>query len=179
MGELSHLVPDFAQVVRITLRLLAALTVGTAIGLQRELTHKTAGLRTHMLVALGTALFVVGAAESGASMESLGRVIQGIAAGIGFLGGGVILRDDSHQSVHGLTTAASIWVVASLGIACGAGQWLTAVMALTLTLGVLILLGRVEKRCVGWFTRGQVFPVPPGPAVPPPPSTGGRPPGLA
>ncbi len=92
MGELSHLVPDFAQIVRITSRLLAALAVGTAIGLQRELTHKTAGLRTHMLVALGTALFIVGAAESGTSMESLGRVIQGIAAGIGFLGGGTILK---------------------------------------------------------------------------------------
>src|ERR1700754_4659488 len=110
MGELSHLVPDFDQIVRITVRLLAALAVGTAIGLQREITHKTAGLRTHMMVALGTALFVVGAAESGTSPESLGRVIQGIATGIGFLGAGAILKLDEQREVHGMTTAAGIWM---------------------------------------------------------------------
>jgi putative Mg2+ transporter-C (MgtC) family protein len=75
-GELSQLVPDVPQIVRITIRLVAALAVGTAIGTQRELTHKTAGLRTHMLVALGTAVFVVGAAETGMNAESLTRVVQ-------------------------------------------------------------------------------------------------------
>jgi putative Mg2+ transporter-C (MgtC) family protein len=123
-------------------------------------------MRTHALVSLGAALITLISLElvtAGRQVDSAAvlRTIQGIMAGIGFLGGGVILRDDSHQSVHGLTTAASVWVVASLGIACGAGQWLTAVMALVLTLSVLIFLGRIEKRCIGWFTRGQAPAEPP------------------
>jgi putative Mg2+ transporter-C (MgtC) family protein len=146
MDELSHLVPDFAQIVRITLRLLAALAVGTAIGLQRELTHKTAGLRTHMLVALGTALFVVGAAESGASMESLGRVIQGIAAGIGFLGGGTILKLTDQREVHGLTTAAGIWMTAAASATAGLGQIAVAIIGTVFGLVVLILFRSVERR---------------------------------
>src|SRR3954454_2987658 len=101
MGDLSHLVLDFDQIVRVTLRLVAALAVGTAIGTQRELTHKTAGLRTHMLVALGTAAFVVGAAETGMNAEALARVVQGIATGIGFLGGGAILKLTDRREVHG------------------------------------------------------------------------------
>src|SRR5438270_3029044 len=139
------------------LRLSAALIVGTILGLNRELHGKPAGMRTHALVSLGACLISVVSIEivNPTQMDAVLRVVQGVMAGIGFLGGGVILRDDSHQSVHGLTTAASIWVVASLGIACGAGQWLTALMALFLTLTVLILLGRVEKRCIGWFTRDQ------------------------
>lgn len=151
---------------QIFLRLVVATLIGTALGLNREIHGKPAGMRTHALVALGASLITVislelttrdGQIDGGAVL----RTIQGIMAGIGFLGGGVILRDDSHQSVHGLTTAASVWVVASLGIACGAGQWLTALMALALTLTVLIFLGRIEKRCIGWFTRG------PAPAEPP------------
>lgn len=151
---------------QILLRLLVATVIGTALGLNREIHGKPAGMRTHALVALGAALITVisleltardGQMDGGAVL----RTIQGIMAGIGFLGGGVILRDDSHQSVHGLTTAASVWVVASLGIACGAGQWLTALMALGLTLVVLIVLGRIEKRCVGWFVRQQEAAEPP------------------
>jgi putative Mg2+ transporter-C (MgtC) family protein len=153
---------------QIFLRLFIATLIGTVLGLNREIHGKPAGMRTHALVALGAALITVislelttrgGLVDGGAVL----RTIQGIMAGIGFLGGGVILRDDSHQSVHGLTTAASVWVVASLGIACGAGQWLTAVMALALTLTVLVFLGRIEKRCVGWFVR---TPVPQEPQAP-------------
>jgi putative Mg2+ transporter-C (MgtC) family protein len=137
-------------------------------------------MRTHGLVSLGAALISLVSIElvtNGKLVDGSAvlRVVQGVMAGIGFLGGGVILRDDSHQSVHGLTTAASIWVVASLGIACGAGQWFTALAALFLTLLVLILLGRVEKRCIGWFTRGQT---PPGLPDATPPPAGARPPGL-
>jgi putative Mg2+ transporter-C (MgtC) family protein len=145
----------------ILLRLVIATLIGTALGLNREIHGKPAGMRTHALVALGASLITLVAVElatSGARMDgsSVLRVIQGVMAGIGFLGGGVILRDDSHQSVHGLTTAASIWMVACLGIACGAGQWLTALTAFALTLGVLVILGRIEKSCVGWFTRGKI-----------------------
>jgi putative Mg2+ transporter-C (MgtC) family protein len=146
MGELSHLLPDFAQIVRITSRLLAALAVGTAIGLQRELTHKSAGLRTHMLVALGTALFVVGAAESGTSVESLGRVIQGIATGIGFLGGGAILKLTDQREVHGLTTAAGIWMTAAASATAGLGQIAVAIIGTVFGLVVLILFRSLERR---------------------------------
>ena len=152
---------------QILLRLFVATLIGTVLGLNREIHGKPAGMRTHALVALGAALITVISLELTTRGDLIDgsavlRTIQGIMAGIGFLGGGVILRDDSHQSVHGLTTAASVWVVASLGIACGAGQWLTALMALFLTLVVLIVLGRIEKRCVGWFVRGQA-PVEPAP----------------
>src|SRR5437763_12574026 len=136
----------------VLLRLLAATLVGCAIGLNRELCGKPAGMRTHGLVALGAALITVASLDlAGAESAAVLRTVQGIMAGIGFLGGGVIMRDESHQSVHGLTTAASIWVVACLGIACGTGQWLTAVIALGLTLFVLVVGGRVERVCLGWF----------------------------
>ena len=157
----------------ILLRLVVATLIGTALGLNREIHGKPAGMRTHALVALGASLITLVAVElatSGARMDgsSVLRVIQGVMAGIGFLGGGVILRDDSHQSVHGLTTAASIWMVAGLGIACGAGQWLTALTAFVLTLGVLVILGRIEKSCVGWFTRGKIPAPEPAPRLDPP-----------
>lgn len=162
---------------QIFLRLIVATVIGSVLGLNREIHGKPAGMRTHALVSLGAALITITSLElvtTGTLVDGSAvlRVIQGIMAGIGFLGGGVILRDDSHQSVHGLTTAASVWVVACLGIACGAGQWLTAVMALVLTLIVLVVLGRIEKICVSWFNRRQT-PAPP-PEQPAPP----RPPGL-
>jgi putative Mg2+ transporter-C (MgtC) family protein len=144
-GELSQLVPDVSQIVRITVRLVAALAVGTAIGTQRELTHKTAGLRTHMLVALGTALFIVGAAEGGMKTESLGRVIQGIVTGIGFLGGGAILKLADRREVHGLTTAAGIWMTAAASAAAGLGQITVAFIATVFGLIVLTVFRRLEK----------------------------------
>src|SRR3954470_11381691 len=108
--EVTRLTPDMHQLVRVSLRLLAVLIIGTAIGLQRELTHKPAGLRTHMLVALGTALFIVSAAESGSSADALSRILQGVATGIGFLGAGAILKLTPEREIHGLTTAAGIWM---------------------------------------------------------------------
>src|SRR3979411_740391 len=104
--EITGLVPDHHQLVRVTFRLLAALAIGTAIGLQRELTHKPAGLRTHMLLGLGTALFIVGAAESGMHLDSLSRIVQGLATGIGFLGGGGLLQTTNPRGKNGPTTAA-------------------------------------------------------------------------
>src|SRR5512142_2510405 len=144
-GELGQLVPDVHQIARITVRLIAALAVGTAIGTQRELTHKTAGLRTHMLVALGTAVFVVGAAEGGMQSETLARVIQGIATGIGFLGGGAILKLTDRREVHGLTTAAGIWMTAAGAVAAGMGQITVAFIATVFGLIVLTLFRRLEK----------------------------------
>jgi putative Mg2+ transporter-C (MgtC) family protein len=129
-------------------RLLAATAIGGAIGLNRELTRKPAGLRTHALVALGAALVTVtvlqvGVAQGATHSEAASRVIQGVIAGIGFLGGGVILH--SERSVHGLTTAATIWVAAALGVSCGIGQWRVASVASAIALVVLVVGRGVES----------------------------------
>ncbi|HEX3529308.1 MAG TPA: MgtC/SapB family protein [Thermoanaerobaculia bacterium] len=133
-------------------RLTVAVIIGCILGLNRELHGKPAGVRTHGLVALGAALLTVTGVElswlsSTKTMDYAvaSRFIQGIITGIGFLGAGVILRDDLKHSVHGLTTAASIWLSACLGIACGLGCWTTAVMALGLTLVILIFGGPFER----------------------------------
>jgi putative Mg2+ transporter-C (MgtC) family protein len=143
--EFTRLAPDMHQLVRVTLRLLVALAIGTAVGLQRELTHKPAGLRTHMLVALGTALFVVGAAESGMSPNDVSRIVQGVATGIGFLGGGAILKLTDEREIHGLTTAAGIWMTAAASAAAGLGQMAVALVATLLGLLVLIVFRKLEK----------------------------------
>lgn len=145
LDEITRSVPDMHQLVRVTLRLLAALAIGTVIGLQRELTHKPAGLRTHMLVALGTALFIVGAAESGLQLDALSRIVQGLATGIGFLGGGAILKLTSEREIHGLTTAAGIWMTAAASAAAGLGQVATALIGTLLALLVLVVFRKLEK----------------------------------
>jgi len=136
----------------IAMRLVVATFIGSGIGLDRELRHKPAGLKTHALVALGAALVTVVTASLTDLMHpdipALSRAIQGIIAGVGFLGGGAILKS-SDEMVQGLTTAASIWLVASLGIACGVGQWIAALIALAIALIVLILGNAVERRVLG------------------------------
>jgi putative Mg2+ transporter-C (MgtC) family protein len=120
----------------IALRLVAATLIGAAVGLNRQIVGKPAGLRTHALVSLGAAaVILIGSGLAGDS-GTPGRIMQGVVAGIGFVGGGVILHD--RRSVHGLTTAASIWVVATAGLAAGSGQWATAVIVAALALVVLI-----------------------------------------
>ena len=131
-------------------RLIVATLIGCALGINRDLRNKPAGLRTHALVALGSALIVltsIALAHTGASPDtgSVLRTVQGVITGIGFLGGGVILRDRETQSVTGLTTAATIWISACLGIACGAGEWRMALLAVALTLVVLMFGGPVEQ----------------------------------
>jgi putative Mg2+ transporter-C (MgtC) family protein len=139
-------IPDGLEIMRIGVRLLTALFVGGCIGLQRELTHHSAGLRTHMLVALGSALLVISGSESGMNSGDLSRIIQGIVTGIGFLGGGAILKLTSEREIRGLTTAAGIWMTATASIAAGLGRITTALIALLLTLVVLGILIRFEKR---------------------------------
>ena len=131
----------------VVIRLLAATGIGGAIGLNRELTRKPAGLRTHALVALGAALATVSALQLGdpaaPHTDAAARVIQGIVAGIGFIGGGVILHTE-NRNVMGLTTAATIWVAAALGISCAVGQWRVAGSAVLLALVVLIIGRQLE-----------------------------------
>ncbi len=142
------------------LRLVAAVVVGAGLGLDREIHAKPAGLRTHALVALGAALVTVlsvQVAGSGGTFDGSAvlRTTQGVLTGIGFLGAGVILHSRSGSWVHGLTTAASIWVVASLGIACGLGQFWLALGALVLALAVLNLGGPVERAVHRLLQRGN------------------------
>jgi putative Mg2+ transporter-C (MgtC) family protein len=137
------------------LRLGSAVAIGGLVGFDRGLRQKPAGLRTHALVSLGAALMAYTGLEltptdPGAST----RVLQGIIAGVGFLGGGVILRDAQDQRVRGLTTAASIWIVAGLGMACGAGHWRTALLASGFTLVVLIGGRRIEQLLAVPLGRG-------------------------
>jgi putative Mg2+ transporter-C (MgtC) family protein len=139
-------IPTWTEVV---VRLLAATALGGAIGLDRELTQKPAGLRTHALVALGAALATASALQLGVRddmthADPAARVIQGIVAGIGFIGGGVILHTE-HRDVKGLTTAASIFVAATLGVSCGIGQWRVAAVAAAITLAVLTLGRPLEE----------------------------------
>ena len=139
-------------------RLVVATALGAAIGLNRELQRKPAGLRTHALVALGAAMVVqisLGLAAPGGvgDPSAVSRVIQGLLAGVGFIGGGVILHRDDRKGVHGLTTAAAIWVVAAVGVASGVGMWRSAVAAAALTLLVLT---------AGEFVDRALHPTPPG-----------------
>ncbi len=130
----------------IALRLGSAVLAGAVLGINRDLHHKPAGLRTHGLVCLGSAVVVVVALSAvDADANALSRVIQGIVTGVGFIGAGVILHRDAKHHVVGLTTAASIFVAAALGVACGSGNWITALLALALTLAVLTIGGPIER----------------------------------
>jgi putative Mg2+ transporter-C (MgtC) family protein len=137
-------VPDVAQATRLVLRLLVAGLMGALIGYDRERKSSPAGFRTHILVALGAALFVIVPVQGGFSVDDISRVVQGLVAGIGFLGAGAILKQDTSMTVRGLTTAASIWLTAAIGIAAGLGQLLTALIATAF--GLLVLNARHAGR---------------------------------
>ena len=139
-------IPDVTTIVRVSVRLVTALIIGGLIGLQRELTHHPAGLRTHMLVAMGTALLVICAQESGMAPGDVSRIVQGIVTGIGFLGGGAILKLTAEHEIRGLTTAAGIWMTAACGVAAGLGRVGVAIIGVILTLFVLMVLRAFEER---------------------------------
>ena len=122
----------------IILRLGAALLIGAVLGLNRELHHKSTGIRTLGLVALGSAIAVLAVAQDPAADTS--RVIQGVITGIGFLGAGVILHDSTGVHVQGLTTAAAIWATATIGVLCGLGAWHILAVAIVRTV-VLLFVG--------------------------------------
>lgn len=142
--ELTHGLPDTRQFIQVLIRLIASVFLGAAIGLQREKMGKPAGIKTHILATLGTTVFVLACAGYGMSSDGLSRVIQGIVTGIGFLGAGAILKLDEKRDIKGLTTAASIWTSAAIGVAVGLGGLGLALLATILTLIVLAVLGKFE-----------------------------------
>jgi putative Mg2+ transporter-C (MgtC) family protein len=141
------------------LRLGAAVLIGCAVGLDREIKGKPTGVRTLSLVALGAALAVMASTDFGAKADddgSTSRAIQGVITGIGFLGGGVILKDSSGGHVQGLTTAASIWVTACMGMVCALGAWKAAVVSAGLIIAILVIGGRIDKAVHDrWRVRSQ------------------------
>jgi len=143
-SEFSDL-PDIEHATRVSVRLLLAAALGGVLGYEREHKGKAAGLRTHMLVALGAALFVLVPLEAGMPLNDVSRVMQGIITGIGFLGAGTILKGNSAQDVKGLTTAAGIWLTAAIGVACGLGHEATAVLTTGFALAIFVLMPRLEQ----------------------------------
>ncbi len=137
--------------IEVLIRLVIAVVLGAAIGLEREYSHKPAGLRTHMLVCLGAALFTT------VSIFSFGqdpaRVAAGIVTGIGFIGAGSIIASRGH--VHGLTTAATMWVTAAVGLAIGLGEYVISIV-ITVIIFLILNLRRVE-RAVPTKKRGPIF----------------------
>ena len=142
--ELTSGLPDTRQLTRVIIRLLAAIFLGAIIGMQREATGKPAGLRTHILVTLGTTVFVLASSGFGMSSDGLSRVIQGIITGIGFIGAGSILKLSEERKIKGLTTSASVWMAAAIGVAVGLGGLGLALLATITTLIVLTLAGKFE-----------------------------------
>lgn len=137
--ELTNGIPDSTRLWTILIRVIAATLLGAIVGFQRERAGKPAGLRTHILVSLGTAVVVLACSASGMDMDGESRVIQGIVTGIGFIGAGSILKVSEEKDIRGLTTAAGLWLTAAIGVSCGLGTLGIAVIASILALLVLAL----------------------------------------
>lgn len=144
--ELTAGLPNARQLVHVIIRLIAATLLGAVVGIQREKAGKPAGLRTHILVSLGTAVFILAGSGAGMSPDGLSRVIQGIVTGIGFIGAGSILKLNEERDIKGLTTAASVWMTAAIGVAVGVGSLGVALLATLLTLIILALAGLYDQR---------------------------------
>jgi putative Mg2+ transporter-C (MgtC) family protein len=142
-------VPDTDFLVRVSSRLVVAALLGGLIGIEREWMGKAAGLRTHMTVALGCAAFMLVAMESSNESGNTSRAIQGIAAGIGFIGAGTILKRTEEEDIKGLTTAATIWLTAAVGAAAGAGQGWIAFIGVSIAFLILSIFSGVDR----WLAR--------------------------
>ncbi len=133
-------------------RLVLATIFGAAVGLNREWQGKPAGLRTHALVALAGALFtLIGLLLGQGDLSATSRILQGVTAGVGFIGAGVILRRPEINDVQGLTTAAAIWTVSAVGVAVGAGLWRTSLIVMALALFVLVAGETIDR----WLHQGH------------------------
>ena len=134
---------DAGGFTRMAVRLLVAAFVGAILGYERESVGASAGLRTHMLVAMGSALFVLIPLQAGMPLGDVSRVLQGVTAGVGFLGAGAILKSKSENQITGLTTAAGVWLTAAIGVAAGMGREGTAI---TSALFALVILRAIKGK---------------------------------
>lgn len=139
-----HDLPDIAEAIRMSVRLLLAALLGGLLGYNRERVGKSAGLRTHMLVSLGAALFVLIPQQAGLSNSEISRVIQGVVSGVGFLGAGSIVKKTREEDVDGLTTAAGIWLTAAIGVAAGLGREASAILGALLAFLILSAAARLR-----------------------------------
>ena len=144
--ELTRGLGDSRQLARVLIRLLAATLLGAIVGFERERAGKPAGLRTHTLVCVGTAVFVLVCTSAGMSSDGLSRVIQGIVTGIGFIGAGTILKVNEEHQIKGLTTAAGVWMTAAIGVGVGLGSVGVAALSTLLAIIILAVVGSVEAR---------------------------------
>jgi putative Mg2+ transporter-C (MgtC) family protein len=147
-SEFSDLTDPVALTQVIT-RIVLATVLAALVGYERERRGSSAGLRTHMMVGLGVSLLVVASEQSGMDRDSVSRVIQGVFAGIGFLGAGAIIKQDTSEQIRGLTTAATLWATAAIATSAGLGREGTAIIATLLALVILSVLLRLEKRQAG------------------------------
>ncbi len=145
LNEFSD-VPDLGTMTFITVRLGIAAVLGGILGYERERKTRSAGVRTHMLVAVGAALFVIGPLQIGMEIGDLSRVLQGIVQGIGFLGAGAIIVRTSQHQVEGLTTAANIWATAGIGVLAGLGLEATAILSTAIVLIILAVVPRIVPK---------------------------------
>ncbi|RYZ90164.1 MAG: MgtC/SapB family protein [Proteobacteria bacterium] len=141
--EFSDL-PSWMTFTQLVVRLLIAAILGGLIGFERERSGKAAGLRTHMLVCIGTASVMAIPEQAGMGLENLSRIIQGVMSGIGFIGAGAILKPDDGSKVEGITSAASVWFTAGIGVAAGLGREASATLATGMVLIVLVLIPKVK-----------------------------------
>src|SRR5918997_6062292 len=144
--ELTAGLGDARQLIHVLIRLAAATLLGAVVGIQRERAGKPAGLRTHMLVTLGTAVFVLACSGVGMGHDALSRVIQGIVTGLGFIGAGSILKLDRERDIQGLTTAAGVWMTAAVGVAVGLGSLGVALLSTLFALGILSVSRKFQHR---------------------------------
>jgi len=141
-AEFSDL-DDVREITQMSLRLLIAALLGGILGWEREQSGKAAGIRTHMLVAIGAALFILIPQQAGIPDAELSRVIQGVITGVGFLGAGAILKGNDEKHLKGLTTAAGIWLTAAIGVATGLGRESSAILCTLLALVVLFVVPKL------------------------------------
>ncbi|HJT29109.1 MAG TPA: MgtC/SapB family protein [Pyrinomonadaceae bacterium] len=144
--ELTNGFPDRNRFIIVLLRVFAAVLLGAVVGIERERAGKPAGLRTHMLVSLGTAVVVIACQDAAMSLDGLSRVIQGIVTGIGFIGAGTILKLNEQREIQGLTTAAGLWMTAAIGVAVGLGILGVAVIGTLVTVLILVLEHFIDSR---------------------------------
>ncbi|MEE1611566.1 MgtC/SapB family protein [Microvirga sp. CF3016] len=155
---LSWLSVEYADQIEMMLRLCGAAIAGMAVGINRDIHNKPIGMRTLGLVALGSALVILsGSVYEGLhfGQDAVSRVVQGIMTGLGFLGAGAILRGRDQMEVQGLTTAATVWIAAGLGVTAGLGAWFITIMGTLVTLFLLTYGKRIEEFLIRIFGRGN------------------------